>query len=399
MAQEVQIPYGITGQTLYFRVYNSVSQIYNGTSFETYSSGQYADYVRTATEQGASGIYVGDMPAVSAGVYGVVALLQAGGSPAESDEIVSEGSIDWTGTEVASQTSGCPAGGGGSAAQLDSNSSVLVKYGVGGQSCGPMGQSGDGFSSLLRFGAGGNVTFPLTTPTGLPAVVATSVNLSTLVVTAGLAEASRKCPVVALESATVNGSRDGVVFVVPADTQAGIYKAEALVEDPNGVVIAAARGWLWIESSAVFGPGSCYIPTADEVRQAIRDHPASRRLLGTYEMPLADIINAVIRVVNRFNGEPPRVVFWSTVTWPSEFASNLLDGILMDLFDGLSAYHRANALPYQAGGVTVSDNDKEPGYTRAARQYEQRWARWMDRTKTSMNIASAYATFSSIYRG
>lgn len=92
-----------TGRTCYAQVWNNVGQIYNTASaaFQAYATANIADYDIAATEQGtASGIYVASMPAVAAGVYGVVAKERAGGSPAESDTVVGEGDILWDGSIV-----------------------------------------------------------------------------------------------------------------------------------------------------------------------------------------------------------------------------------------------------------------------------------------------------------
>lgn len=97
MANELQIPW-TTGSTVYFLLRNSVGQVWNGSSFVAYNSADYADYDIPATEQGTSGYFVGDMPAVTAGVYYIVSKQQLGGSPAETDFNIGTGQIQWNGT-------------------------------------------------------------------------------------------------------------------------------------------------------------------------------------------------------------------------------------------------------------------------------------------------------------
>lgn len=100
MAAELQADH-TTGRTVYFLLRNSVGAIWNGAAFEAYATGNYANYDIAATEQGtASGLYVANMPAVSAGLYNLVAKERAGGSPAESDVTIGEGEIEWTSTLV-----------------------------------------------------------------------------------------------------------------------------------------------------------------------------------------------------------------------------------------------------------------------------------------------------------
>lgn len=100
MANELQADHK-TGRVVYFLIRNAVGAIWNGSTFETYVTANLATYVVAATEQGTgSGLYAGAMPAVSAGVYNVVAKDRAGGAAAESDVTVGVGSVEWTGTTI-----------------------------------------------------------------------------------------------------------------------------------------------------------------------------------------------------------------------------------------------------------------------------------------------------------
>lgn len=78
-----------TGFTLYARITNASSSWWNGSSFETYNAANYSNYVITLTEQGSTGIYVGDRPTgiVDVGSYEAVFYLQDGVSPADGDRI------------------------------------------------------------------------------------------------------------------------------------------------------------------------------------------------------------------------------------------------------------------------------------------------------------------------
>jgi hypothetical protein len=87
---------------------------WNGTSFEAYDAGNYADYVIAMTEQGSSGVYVADFPSAitSSGTYEYFVHQQAGGSPAEGDSVLDDNTetIDWTGTASASAATGSMTG-------------------------------------------------------------------------------------------------------------------------------------------------------------------------------------------------------------------------------------------------------------------------------------------------
>jgi hypothetical protein len=98
MAGEVQFV-DATGGTGRFLVMNSIGQFRSTVTaaFAAFNAGSYADYLHPATEQGATGIYVGDMPAVAAGTYTLIAKR----GTAVSDPTVGGGAISWTGTAVA----------------------------------------------------------------------------------------------------------------------------------------------------------------------------------------------------------------------------------------------------------------------------------------------------------
>ena len=97
MANEIKISYE-AGSTLYFRVYNSTGQLWNGSAFEAWNAANVDDYDIVLTDK-SSGEYLGDFPTTAAGTYGIVAFDQAGVSPVISDIPVSPiGVIIWDGT-------------------------------------------------------------------------------------------------------------------------------------------------------------------------------------------------------------------------------------------------------------------------------------------------------------
>lgn len=100
MSSELQQDY-LSGKVVYYLLRNSSAQIWNGVTFENYTTANFANYPITSTEQGAaSGYYVGNMPSISAGVYSVIAKQQVGGSPAESDITIGTGTIIWDGSSI-----------------------------------------------------------------------------------------------------------------------------------------------------------------------------------------------------------------------------------------------------------------------------------------------------------
>lgn len=101
-----------TTGTLYARLMNRAGLWWNGSSFEAYAAGNYSTYDIAMTEQGDSGVYVADFPTAitSSGTYEYYVHLQDGGSPAEGDQVIGTGSVDWTGSSSATAAAGAMTG-------------------------------------------------------------------------------------------------------------------------------------------------------------------------------------------------------------------------------------------------------------------------------------------------
>lgn len=100
MAKEIQCVH-TTAKTVYAQIFNATGSVWNGTSFEAYATANIANYDIALTEQGtASGIYMGDFPSLSAGLYNVIARERAGGSPAEADVAIGVGIHHWDGSAL-----------------------------------------------------------------------------------------------------------------------------------------------------------------------------------------------------------------------------------------------------------------------------------------------------------
>jgi len=100
MSAELEIAYGVSGRTLYSVIRNSVGAVWNGASFVAYNGANWTTYAVAMTEQGTSGYYTGDFPAVAAGTYNVETRDRAGGAAATTDPLAGSGSLSWDGTAV-----------------------------------------------------------------------------------------------------------------------------------------------------------------------------------------------------------------------------------------------------------------------------------------------------------
>lgn len=97
------VPAPSPGLTLYTHLMDQAGQRFNYPSdqFQGYSSGQWGNYSAALSEQGASAVYLGNMPG-SAAPQELILLVyqQAGGSPAEGDTLLKSQPLYWEGGDL-----------------------------------------------------------------------------------------------------------------------------------------------------------------------------------------------------------------------------------------------------------------------------------------------------------
>lgn len=104
MANELEVSFS-SGKTIYFQVRSSSGLIWNTSSlvFQAYLTANVLSYSVAATEQGsASGFYTASFPTgiTTPGQYNIIAKVQTGGSPAESDSTIAVGDFQWGGAAI-----------------------------------------------------------------------------------------------------------------------------------------------------------------------------------------------------------------------------------------------------------------------------------------------------------
>lgn len=134
MSAELQIGGLTTGWTVYAVLRSATGTVWNGSSFEAFNASNWATYDLALTEQGTTGYYVGNMPAVAAGVYAVEVRRQTGGSPAAAvatDPFLGGGDLDWDGTVLrgAGNVNVAAWGGAADSIYFDADSYPIVSVG------------------------------------------------------------------------------------------------------------------------------------------------------------------------------------------------------------------------------------------------------------------------------
>lgn len=107
MSRELIVVNGTTGLNIYALIRNQSGNYWNGSTFEAFTAANYANYTISCSEEGSTGIYVGNFPTAitTFDEYIIVYFSRAGGSPANGDPVVGTGVVVWTGSaSVASST-------------------------------------------------------------------------------------------------------------------------------------------------------------------------------------------------------------------------------------------------------------------------------------------------------
>ena len=99
MAGEIKAT-DVSGKNLYCVLLNVSGQAWNGATFAAILNANWATYPIALTEQGTTGIYLANFPAVGAGRYSTLVYERAGGSAAVGDVLIAQGSLDWSGTVI-----------------------------------------------------------------------------------------------------------------------------------------------------------------------------------------------------------------------------------------------------------------------------------------------------------
>lgn len=88
MAGELQAQH-VSGATLYATILNAAGAVWNGAAFDASpTSGEWATYDVAMTEDGVTGYYRGNLPAVGTGLFRIRIHKQLGGAPASTDPVI-----------------------------------------------------------------------------------------------------------------------------------------------------------------------------------------------------------------------------------------------------------------------------------------------------------------------
>lgn len=128
-----------------------------------------------------------------------------------------------------------------------------------------------------------------------------------------------------------------------------------------------------------------------DVRIWLRDNdPEANLLLDDFEFSSEEIRTAMTLTADYWNETPPSVGSYDYDKFPYRFA--LLRGTAANLlFMGAHRFRR-NQLNYNAGGLTVDDQNKYQQYDAAGARLWDEYKQWVAQTKKSINAEQGWGT-------
>jgi hypothetical protein len=138
-------------------------------------------------------------------------------------------------------------------------------------------------------------------------------------------------------------------------------------------------------------------PNLDDIRLAMRDNaPEENLLLDDFEFDLAEVCHAAVFTCRYWNeSQPPIDCYFNTMTYPAK--ERWLSAICGQLFLVASHRFRRNHLPYQAGGISVDDQNKFTQYEATGLRILQDYREWVKQKKVQLNCMAAITSGGSSY--
>ena len=134
--------------------------------------------------------------------------------------------------------------------------------------------------------------------------------------------------------------------------------------------------------------------TIQEVRYHMNDVcPADNELLDALEFSDADIIQAMMSCVDYANGAMGGSGCgggWTVNDFPAQGRFALKQGTAAQLLRSKALILLRNTLPYNAGGVTIDDQDKSDRYMKIAETFNLDWVNFVGRLHHTANFRKGF---------
>lgn len=129
--------------------------------------------------------------------------------------------------------------------------------------------------------------------------------------------------------------------------------------------------------------------TVPEVRMELRDQCSDANyLIDELEYTDAEIIHCIRKAVDVFNETNPPVGSYAYDKFP--YRANWLKGTVAFLLQMMAHSFRRNALQYNAGGLSVADQEKYREYAQVGAKLEEEYVYWCQRKRVEINMNMGY---------
>jgi hypothetical protein len=191
-----------------------------------------------------------------------------------------------------------------------------------------------------------------------------------------------------------------VAFTLTQDDtkQAGIYKAEVgrfIGTGINQILIDTWPVYIAIEPSSFIqlcGVGPITVP---EIRLGMGDmdmgelEGGEANLLDAEEFSDVEIMYCIRQCVDLWNESPPHVALFSVTNF--QYRYHWIRGTTGLLYKIAAKKYARNQLNYQAGGISIDDQNKQQQYTAIAQELDQEFRDWMMKEKVRINMDLAWS--------
>lgn len=177
----------------------------------------------------------------------------------------------------------------------------------------------------------------------------------------------------------------------------GVFILEWSVYDAEGELVHVTQGSMIVNRSLGGNRRYAGAPSVQEIRTHMRDSgPEDNYLLDTVEFDLAELAACIERPVQIWNETlefvPRR---YTTTTFP--YRSQWLDAIVGYLHILAAHNYDRNLQAYAAGGTSMQDKNKGPGYMQKGMMLVQQYRDFVKQRKGQINLEGAYGSTSERY--
>lgn len=189
------------------------------------------------------------------------------------------------------------------------------------------------------------------------------------------------------DSIPVTGDAESLVVkvAIPTDFTRGYYRLHLIKYDTTGDAEAVYDAWAVVDKS--IEPQRDNHMELNSIRTQFADLDGEdNKLLGSLEVGVGDIAEAVERCLAQWSATAPRTSRYYGDTFP--YPELLRNGVMSMLLESICSHLDRNRMSYQAEGVAVDLERRVDTYKQMHMTYDAKWRSGMMQMKNEENVAS-----------